>query len=83
MVCAIILAFLKDKLAFLNADSLFDFYIYAQTCKEQPLIGLQALVEKVYMEGNLLMRTLNWIIMDLAFSLWQIVVQTQMGLSSL
>lgn len=54
MVCAIILAFLKDKLAFLNADSLFDFYIYAQTCKEQPLIGLQALVEKVYMEGNLL-----------------------------
>ncbi|KAH9729630.1 peptidyl-prolyl cis-trans isomerase CYP63 [Citrus sinensis] len=25
-----------------------------QTCKEQPLIGLQALVEKVYMEGNLL-----------------------------
>ncbi|KAJ0110393.1 hypothetical protein Patl1_03283 [Pistacia atlantica] len=34
--------------------SMFDFYIYAQICKEQPLIGLQALVEKVFMEGSLL-----------------------------
>lgn len=37
--------------------------------------------QKVYF--FLQMRTLNWIIMGLAFSLWQIVVQTQMGLSSL
>ncbi|TXG63727.1 hypothetical protein EZV62_010721 [Acer yangbiense] len=35
-------------------DSLFDFYIYAQTCKELPLIGLQAPVEKAFMEGSLL-----------------------------
>lgn len=40
--------------SYLNADSLFDFYIYAQTCKEQPLLGLQALVEKASMEGSLL-----------------------------
>ncbi|KAF9686915.1 hypothetical protein SADUNF_Sadunf02G0039500 [Salix dunnii] len=30
----------------------------AHICKDQPLIGLQALVEKVYMEGSLRMRTL-------------------------
>lgn len=30
---------------------------------------------------DLQMRVLNWDTMDLVFSLWQIVVQTQMGLS--
>lgn len=37
----------------MNVNSLFDFLIHAQTCKDRPLIGLQALVEKVFMEGSL------------------------------
>lgn len=43
-----------DLYLLIDADSLFNFYIHAQICKEWTLLGLQALVEKVYMEENLL-----------------------------
>lgn len=43
-----------DLYLLFDADSLFNFYIHAQIRNKQTLLGLQALVEKVYMEENLL-----------------------------
>jgi hypothetical protein len=37
----------------MNPVSLFDLHTLGHICKDQPLIGLQALVEKVSMEGSL------------------------------
>lgn len=37
----------------MNAISLCGFNIHSQICKDRPLIGLQALVEKVFMGGSL------------------------------
>lgn len=80
-----------------------------KTSKDQSLIGVQELVEKVFTEESLRvgflcivcklalfiisvvfmvlyslqMKTLNWSMMDLVFCLWQMLVQTQMGPSSL
>lgn len=42
-----------SSIASVDAYSLFDLYLNAQTCKAKPFDGLQALVEKVFMEGSL------------------------------
>ena len=73
----------RDLYLLIDADSLFNFYIHAQICKERTL-GLQALVESISggkFAGNLCV----WLpfACELVFSQWQIVVQTRMGPSSL